>query len=71
MASANLEFQVFEEHKRFPLFKPDVGDTMPASVLRLREPVAKANAIRIVSPEYDHGVLGTRKNALDWLLSDK
>jgi chromate reductase, NAD(P)H dehydrogenase (quinone) len=52
-----------------PLFNPDFEIDPPASVLRLRAQVATADALMIASPEYAHGVTGTIKNALDWLVS--
>jgi chromate reductase, NAD(P)H dehydrogenase (quinone) len=33
-----------------------------------RSSVAEADALLIASPEYAHGVTGTIKNALDWLV---
>ena len=52
-----------------PLFNPDDEVIPPAAVERLRAQVAGANALMIASPEYAHGVTGTIKNALDWLVS--
>ena len=42
---------------------------MPRAVHALRLAVAAADAILIASPEYAHGISGTIKNALDWLVS--
>jgi chromate reductase len=55
-----------------PAFNPDFdqeGMTPPPSVQELRTEVANADAIVICSPEYAHGVPGSLKNALDWLVS--
>jgi NAD(P)H-dependent FMN reductase len=52
-----------------PLFNPDGETDPPVPVLRLRAAVAAADALVIASPEYAHGVSGTIKNALDWLVS--
>ena len=52
-----------------PLFNPDLELQVPSSVARLREAVAAADALLIASPEYAHGVTGTIKNMLDWLVS--
>ncbi|MBK4735227.1 NAD(P)H-dependent oxidoreductase [Noviherbaspirillum sp. DKR-6] len=35
----------------------------------LRDLLSSADAILIASPEYAHGINGTMKNTLDWLLS--
>jgi chromate reductase len=66
---AGVDFNIYEEHKQLPLFNPDLDPDPPASVLRLRQAVSRAQAILIVSPEYAHGVSGTIKNTLDWLVS--
>jgi len=52
-----------------PLFNPDYDVVPPATVERFRAQVAGADALVIASPEYAHGVTGTIKNALDWLVS--
>ena len=59
---------------RLPLFDPDLEDViadveLPRAVQALRLAVAAADAVLIASPEYAHGVSGTIKNALDWLVS--
>ncbi|ARF59617.1 NAD(P)H-dependent oxidoreductase [Streptomyces gilvosporeus] len=55
-----------------PHFNPDLdaeGAAPPPAVAALRTAAAAADAILVVSPEYAHGVPGTLKNALDWLVS--
>jgi NAD(P)H-dependent FMN reductase len=52
-----------------PLFNPDLESAPPAPVVALRQAVAGAGALLIATPEYAHGVSGTLKNALDWLVS--
>ena len=42
---------------------------VPRTMLALRLAVDAADAILIASPEYAHGISGTLKNALDWLVS--
>jgi chromate reductase, NAD(P)H dehydrogenase (quinone) len=53
-----------------PHFNPDddVGEP-PAAVLDLRARIGAADGLLICSPEYAHGVPGSLKNALDWLVS--
>lgn len=51
-----------------PFFNPDLAPDFPASVIRLRAQVARADALVIASPEYAHGMTGVIKNALDWLV---
>ena len=52
-----------------PLFNTDLEQTVPNSVANFRAQIAAADALLIASPEYAHGVTGTIKNALDWLVS--
>jgi chromate reductase, NAD(P)H dehydrogenase (quinone) len=52
-----------------PLFNPDLEQHLPPPVLALRAQVAAADALLVASPEYAHGVSGTMKNLLDWLVS--
>lgn len=55
-----------------PHFNPDLdgeGASPPGPVAELRRRVSAADAIVISSPEYAHGVPGSLKNALDWLVS--
>jgi len=51
-----------------PPYNEDLdGDMPPAAVLALREAVRHADAVLIGSPEYNHGMSGVLKNALDWI----
>ena len=51
-----------------PLFNPDLEADLLPIVNQLRNQVAAADALLIASPEYAHGVTGTIKNTLDWLV---
>lgn len=54
---------------QLPHFNPDHDDdNPPASVVAFRREIGNADALVICSPEYAHGVPGTLKNALDWLV---
>ncbi len=51
-----------------PLFNDDVRAAgLPAAVAALKEQVRTADAVLLVSPEYNFSVPGVLKNALDWL----
>lgn len=67
LAPDGVAVDIFEQHKQFPLFNPDLPP--PAAVLALQEAITRAHGIVIASPEYAHGVSGTLKNALDWVVS--
>ncbi len=53
-----------------PHFNPDDDvDPPPPAVADFRERVGQADALLFSTPEYAHGVPGTLKTALDWLVS--
>ena len=51
-----------------PLFDQDVldNDGYPEAVQRFRDRIAAADAVLIVTPEYNYSVPGVLKNAIDW-----
>ena len=51
-----------------PLFRPDAQET-PTPVQLLQDALSAADAVIIASPEYAHGITGTLKNALDWVVA--
>jgi NAD(P)H-dependent FMN reductase len=51
-----------------PLFDQDLLDRgVPEPVARLKETVAAADGLLLVTPEYNHSLPGVLKNAIDWL----
>ena len=58
-----------EGNIRFPLFDEDIqnGPGIPAEVMALGEQIKAADAMIVVTPEYNKGISGALKNALDWL----
>jgi chromate reductase, NAD(P)H dehydrogenase (quinone) len=69
LAPPEVTVTVFHGLGELPLFNPDREAEPPDTVVRFRSQVADADALLIASPEYAHGVTGTIKNALDWLVS--
>ena len=72
LAPEDVGVTFFEGLGDLPHFNPDLdepGAIAPASVSAFRALVAAADAVLISSPEYAHGVPGSLKNALDWLVS--
>jgi chromate reductase len=59
---------VFPGVGELPLFNPDLETQMPPQVRALHAAVAAADALLFASPEYAHGVTGSIKNTLDWLV---
>jgi chromate reductase len=67
LAPPNLLIEVRELHD-VPLFNEDLDfDRTPAPVEELRRAVRAADGVLLVTPEYNHGVPGVLKNAVDWL----
>jgi NAD(P)H-dependent FMN reductase len=52
-----------------PLYDGDEEATSgsPPAVAALKDKVAAAGALLLVSPEYNQGIPGTMKNAIDWM----
>jgi chromate reductase, NAD(P)H dehydrogenase (quinone) len=69
LAPPGMELRVYEGLGALPLFNPDLEVELPPPVADLHRAVASANGLLIASPEYAHGVTGTIKNALDWLVA--
>src|SRR6266550_4791254 len=69
LAPADVEVVAFNGLGDLPHFNPDLDEGAPPPVVaQFRAEVARADALMISSPEYAHGVPGTLKNALDWLV---
>jgi NAD(P)H-dependent FMN reductase len=74
-APEGIDVAIFESIRDLPHFDPDLDgperdlEDRPDGVLRLRRELAASNAMLISTPEYAHGLPGSLKNALDWLVS--
>src|SRR5882724_1493076 len=67
-----MEIVLFTGLGDLPHFNPDLdgeGHEAPPAVAALRAHVSAAGGVIISSPENAHGVPGSLKNALDWLVS--
>jgi chromate reductase len=61
---AQLEVTTLQE---VPLYNADLeGDALPGGVRRLKEAIGAADALIVCSPEYNYGIPGVLKNAIDW-----
>ena len=50
-----------------PLYNADLdGAAPPAAVARLKAAIAEADGLVLCSPEYNYGMPGVLKNAIDW-----
>ncbi len=70
MAPDKVAIKIYRSMGDLPHFNPDLDrETPPIPVLDLRASVGNAHGLIISSPEYAHGVPGSLKNALDWLVA--
>jgi chromate reductase len=59
---------VIQELDDIPLYNGDIEVAgVPQSVVQLRDVIRKADGLLIATPEYNYGVPGVLKNAVDWL----
>ena len=66
MAPAGVRV-VVHDLDAIPLFNQDIEDAGdPAAVVAFKSAIAEADALLVATPEYNHGMPGVLKNALDW-----
>lgn len=69
LAPAGVDVEIYRGLGELPHFNPDVEmAALPSAAATLRAAVGAADALLVCSPEYAHGVPGSLKNALDWLV---
>ena len=68
LAADDVDVELYDGIGELPHFDPDLEESLPPGVVDLRARVAAASGLLISSPEYAHGVPGSFKNALDWLV---
>ena len=65
LAPSSMEF--FEiSIKDLPLYSRDYDDDFPAEATTLKEAITAVDALLFVTPEYNRGLPGALKNAIDW-----
>jgi chromate reductase len=72
VAPAGTDVLFYDGLASLPHFNPDLdteGGAVTGSVQQLRDLLIRADAVLVSSPEYAHGVPGSFKNMLDWLVS--
>jgi chromate reductase, NAD(P)H dehydrogenase (quinone) len=69
---SHVEVVLYDGLVDLPHFNPDLdteGVVAPTSVAETRLLLIRGDAVVISSPEYAHGIPGSLKNMLDWLVS--
>jgi chromate reductase len=52
--------------RNLPLYSPDYDEDFPPEARAMKEVIAQSDAILFVTPEYNRGIPGGLKNAVDW-----
>jgi chromate reductase len=64
---AGTELVEFERLREIPPYDADLeAEETPVAVAELRRAMREADAVLVVTPEYNHSIPGVLKNALDW-----
>jgi chromate reductase len=61
----NAEIDIFQLDG-IPTFNQDDEKSPPSSVVELKKRIRSADAVLIVTPEYNYSIPGILKNAIDW-----
>lgn len=67
LAPAGMEIRIFEGLRDIPLYDADLDASgPPAAVAALKDFISKSDALLFATPEYNYGIPGVLKNAIDW-----
>jgi chromate reductase len=65
LAAGKMQF-VYVNIGALPLFNQDLEGDMPAAVAVFKKEIDAADGVLIVTPEFNRGLPGVLKNAIDW-----
>ena len=65
LARGRLDFHLVDLSD-LPVYNEDLWESPPAGVLRMKDDIAKADAVLFVTPEYNRSIPPVIKNAIDW-----
>jgi chromate reductase, NAD(P)H dehydrogenase (quinone) len=68
LVPSGVEITLYRGLGDLPHFNPELEASDPPSVREWRMQLQGADGVLISTPEYAHGVPGTLKNALDWVV---
>src|SRR6185437_158862 len=68
-APEGMQIKEAPPFSEFPLYNADIQNStgFPAPVQTLAEAIRAADGVIFVSPEYNYGIPGPLKNAIDWV----
>jgi chromate reductase len=67
LAPPEIEVSIFDGLGSIPLYNEDVRtESTLTSVADLKQAIREADALLIVTPEYNYSIPGVLKNAIDW-----
>jgi chromate reductase len=69
LAPPGLKFRAAPSFATFPIYNADIQNStgFPADVVAWADAIRSADAVIIVSPEYNWSIPGGLKNAIDWV----
>ncbi len=69
LAPEGLHIEEAPPYDEFPLYNADIQNStgFPAAVSRLADAIREADGVIFVTPEYNFGIPGPLKNAIDWM----
>jgi chromate reductase, NAD(P)H dehydrogenase (quinone) len=65
VAGPEIEMQTFDLGL-LPMYNSDLEAELPKVVVELKQKIKDADAILLVTPEYNYSISGVLKNALEW-----
>jgi chromate reductase, NAD(P)H dehydrogenase (quinone) len=69
LAPEGMQLKEAPPYHEFPLYNADIQNSsgIPASVHAMAEAIRAADGVIFVTPEYNFGIPGALKNAIDWV----
>lgn len=69
LAPSSMGIAEAPSYRDFPLYDADIQNSsgFPESVILLADAIRNADGVVIVTPEYNFGIPGALKNAIDWV----
>ena len=64
----SIELHIYKELDLLPHFNPDKENEPNTYLSNYKNLLSSADAVLISTPEYAHGIPGSLKNALDWVV---